>query len=234
MQTIQTLKETEAVHKILGEVEIATIIKKIKGQKLKQVERNYLYRSIRPKLIASAILCEQRILEKINKPKKKITRDIILWNLAKYGYELITPKRINKKKKISIEELIANILIQYPEARLIESIPILIIKNSINQYVLLEAAIKYDLRNKIGYLLETAFIITERLKIKNTFFYLNDLLQYLKNTKTKESAFLGIGADDKEYIEFLQKNSPKRIKEWNLLGRFFDNDFIENAKIYLK
>jgi len=234
MQTIQTLRETEAMHKILGEVEIATIIKKIKGQKLKQVERNYLYRSIRPKLIASAILCEQRILEKINKPKKKITRDIILWNLAKYGYELITPKRINKKKKISIEELIANILIQYPEARLIESIPILIIKNSINQYVLLEAAIKYDLRNKIGYLLETAFIITERLKIKNTFFYLNDLLQYLKNTKTKESAFLGIGADDKEYIEFLQKNSPKRIKEWNLLGRFFDNDFIENAKIYLK
>ena len=234
MQTIQTLKETGAMHKILGEVEIATIIKKIKGQKLKQVERNYLYRSIRPKLIASAILCEQRILEKINKPKKKITRDIILWNLAKYGYELITPKRINKKKKISIEELIANILIQYPEARLIESIPILIIKNSINQYVLLEAAIKYDLRNKIGYLLETAFIITERLKIKNTFFYLNDLLQYLKNTKTKESAFLGIGADDKEYIEFLQKNSPKRIKEWNLLGRFFDNDFIENAKIYLK
>ena len=234
MQTIQTLRETEAMHKILGEVEIATIIKKIKGQKLKQVERNYLYRSIRPKLIASAILCEQRILEKINKPKKKITRDIILWNLAKYGYELITPKRINKIKKITIEELIANILIQYPEARLIESIPILIIKNSINQYVLLEAAIKYDLRNKIGYLLETAFIITERLKIKNTFFYLNDLLQYLKNTKTKESAFLGIGADDKEYIEFLQKNSPKRIKEWNLLGRFFDNDFIENAKIYLK
>ena len=170
MQTIQTLKETEAVHKILGEVEIATIIKKIKGQKLKQVERNYLYRSIRPKLIASAILCEQRILEKINKPKKKITKDTILWNLANYGYELIIPKRINKKKSFSIEELIANILIQYPEARLIESIPILIIKNSINQYALLEAAIKYDLRNKIGYLLETSFIIIKKLKIKNNFF----------------------------------------------------------------
>jgi len=234
MQTIQTLKETEAVHKILGEVEIATIIKKIKGQKLKQVERNYLYRSIRPKLIASAILCEQKILEKINKPKKKITKDIILWNLASYGYELIIPKRISKKKSFSIEELIANILIQYPEARLIESIPVLIIKNNINQYALLEAAIKYDLRNKIGYLLETAFIIMERLKIKNNLFYLSELLQYLKNTKTKESAFLGIGSEDKEYAEFLQKNSPKRIKEWNLLGRFFDDDFIENAKIYLK
>jgi len=32
--------------------------------------------------------------------------------------------------------------------------------------------------------------------------------------------------------DFLMKTSPERIKKWMLLGRFFDEDFIENARLY--
>ena len=60
------LKE-EVIRKIFGKVEIGTIIKKMEGKKLKQVERNYLYRSIRPKLIAASILHQGKIFVQLCK-----------------------------------------------------------------------------------------------------------------------------------------------------------------------
>jgi len=58
--------------------------------------------------------------------------------------------------------------------------------------------------------------------------YLKDLLSYLSENKDLEIAFLAEGDYD-----FLMKTSPKRIRKWRLLGRFFDEDFIENARLYL-
>lgn len=231
--TIQILKETESVHRILGEVEIDTIIKRIEGKKLKQTERNYLSRSIRPKLMGASILCQEKILEKINRPKKVNINNQIIFNLSLYGYSLITPYKIKKQKKLSIYELITKILVQEPSPRFIEAIPIILIKNKINHYKLLEVIAKYDLKDKVGYLLETSLIIAKKLKLTDIN-YLKDLLKYLKNTKDDEIGFLTEKPEDREYIKFLEKTSPKRIKEWNLFGRFFDKDFIENAKAYLK
>ena len=51
MINLGLLRENEAIQKILGKVEIETIIKKINGTKLKQVERNYLSRSIRTEIL---------------------------------------------------------------------------------------------------------------------------------------------------------------------------------------
>lgn len=230
---IPALREFGPIHKILGDIEIETIIKRIKGKKLKQTERNYLSRSIRPKLIGAAILSEERILEKISRPKKAINRNQILFNLNYYGYELITPYKIPKQEILAIGELITKILIQLPEARFIEGIPILLIKNRIDPYRLLELAVRYDFKNKIGYLLETSFMIAKRFKLSKKISYLKRLLSYLKATKDKDITSLGEYIEE-EYREFLKETSPKRIKEWNLLDRYFDKDFIENAKIYLK
>lgn len=230
---IQTLMETESIHRILGKVEIDTVIKRIEGKKLKQTERNYLSRSIRPKLMAASILCQERILEKISRPKKIDIKNQIISNLSLYGYNLITIYKIKKQRKLSIYELITKILVQAPSSRFIEAIPIILIKNKINPCTLLEFAVKYDLKNKIGYLLETSFIIAKKLKLRNIN-YLIDLLKYLKTTKDNEIGFLIEKPEDKAYIDFLNKASPKRIKEWNLLGRFFDKDFIKNAKTYIK
>lgn len=215
---IQLLK-SEPIRKILGKVEIETIIKKIQGKALRQTERNYLYRSIRPKLIAANILSEENILKEINKDNKE-DKSIIEYNLALYGYKMLLLKK-RKTKKLPIEELIARILIKHPKARFIEAIPILMIKNPINKFKLLELAAKYGIRNKIGYLLETALIIRQMP-------YLKDLLSYLKKSKDSEMSFLQEGD-----LNFLAKTSPKRIKKWNLLGRFFDEDFKKNAEAYL-
>ena len=97
----------------------------------------------------------------------------------------------------------------------------MIIKNKIDKFKLLELASNYGIKSKLGYLLETALIIRKTDSLK-------DLLLYLDENKEKEVSFLVEGD-----AEFLRKTSPARVKRWNLLGRFFDEDFIRNAEAYL-
>ena len=218
MINLQVLRHV-ALRKIFGEVEISTIIKKIQGKKLKQTERNYLYRSIRPKLIAAGIVAQENIMGEINKSSKRDASEIE-YNLSRYGYEMISLEK-KKKRAIPIEELITLILAKFPRARFIEAIPIIIIKNRIDKFKLLELASSYGIKSKIGYLLETASMIKHQD-------YLKDLLLYLGSNKDEEVSFLVDG----DY-NFLSKESPSRIRKWRLLGRFFDEDFKNNAKVYL-
>ena len=231
MANLSLLRENEDIQKILGKVEIETIIKKINGAKLKQVERNYLSRSIRPKLIGSAILTQQNILESIQK-SHKANRNFIIFNLGKYGYDLIPPHSFNFKDKIELEYLISYIISECPEPRFIEAIPILILRNKINPYLLFEISLKKDIKNQIGYLLETSFIISDKFNFGNRIYYLKDLLKYLETHKNEERI---LGKEENEkYKEFLRKTRSTRMKKWNLLGRYFDKDFIKIGENYLR
>jgi len=194
---------------IFGKVELETIKRKLQGKKLEQTEKNYLYRSIRPKLRAAEMIASQKILEQINERRDA---KLIESSLAAYGYPLLMIKK-KKARKMPLEELIPKILIAYPEARYIEAIPWLIISQEPSPFLLCEIASTFSLRNKIGYLLETAIMIKPMKKY-------NDLLRHLEKTKEKGFSFLVEGDH-----EFLMKTSPERVKKWNLLGRFFDEDW---------
>lgn len=231
MLNLTELRQNEDIHRILGDVEIDTIIKKINGRKLKQVERNYLSRSIRPKLMGAKLLTQQSILDLIQKTSK-VKKSNIIFNLSKFGYDLISNYNFSYEENLKLEELITIIITDCPESRYIESIPILILKNKVNPFSLLELALKYNIKNQIGYLLETSFIIAKKFKISEKIEYLKDLLNYLELYKEKEFITLGYDSDNL-YKEFLRKTSPNRIKKWNLLGRYFDEDFIKNAEVYL-
>src|SRR3989344_4098793 len=232
MLDLDTLRENDAIHRILGKIEIETIIKKINGRTLSQVEINYLSRSIRPKLIGSALLAQQEILQKIQRPNK-IKRELIISNLNFYGYEIISLHPIPGDKQIPLEHLIGIIIGQFSEARFIESIPILLIKNKVDPYLLLEISIKNGIKNQIGYLLDISFIIAEHCRLSKKIYYLRGLLEYYRKNKNKGRQILGYG-DGFEYETFLEKTSSKRIKRWNLLGRYFDKDFIAIGERYLR
>ncbi len=216
------------IERIFGKVEIETIIKRIKGKGLKQTERNYLSRSIRPKLIAARLLTEENILEKIRRPDRLLNNKI-LYNLSKYGYDMISSKEIKKQKTISLEELIAAIITKFPKPRYVEGIPVLILKNRTDKFKLAEIAYRYNIHNELGYLIETAKIIAKNRMIKID---LDDILAYLDNNKRKKIKYLG---EEKDwlYMDFLSKTTPKRVRRWNLLGRFFDTDMIKTAEAYL-
>ncbi len=220
--------DNQAMRRIFGKVEISTILKRMQGKRLKQTERNYLSRSIRPKLIAAKLLTEENVLKKIHKPDKSLEKTVI-YNLSRYRYEMISLKKIKKQKSIGIEELIATIITMMPKPRFIEAIPILLLKNKINKFKLVEIASKQGIGNELGYLIETAIILAKRFNIEQD---LNDLLDYLKYEKQKEIKYLGY-EKDRIYIDFLIRTSPERIKKWNLLGRFFDEDFIKIGESYL-
>ena len=217
--TMNKILKEDVMRKIFGKVEIDTITKKMEGKKLKQVERNYLYRSIRPKLIAASILHQGNILQNINKGVRE-DASLIEYSLSEYGYSIISLRK-TKHKKIPLEELIVKVLIKYPHARFIEAIPFLLIKNKADKFKLLELASKYGIKNKIGYLLETAFMLKPIPHLK-------DLLSYLKSNIDPEVSILC--GDD---YDFLSRTSPLRIRKWNLLGRFFDEDFFKLNEAYL-
>ncbi|MEK6920720.1 MAG: hypothetical protein AABX82_02465, partial [Nanoarchaeota archaeon] len=82
-------------------------------------------------------------------------------------------------------------------------------------------ASEFHIKNEIGYMIETAFLIKPLPELKK-------LLSFLKRNKDKKLAFLAEG----DY-EFLIKTTPERLRNWNLLGRFFDNDFYKKAKVIL-
>jgi len=204
---------------LFGKVEVATLLKRIRGQLLTQVERNYLSRSIRPKLRAAKIMTENKILEELQM-KTASGPEQIEYNLSKYGYQFFV---IRKKKALllSIEELIATILTKYRSPRYLEAIPFLFLKNKIDPLKIVVLACQFRIKNEIGYFLETAFLIKPIPKLR-------PLLSFLKKNKDRQLAFLAEGDYD-----FLMKTTPERLKKWKLLGRFFDADFFEKAKVIL-
>ncbi len=222
---------TDPLITIFGKVELATLERKLKGIKLKQTEKNYLSRSIRPKLRAAHLAVELNLLSKISQRREENTA-LIEDSLSLYGYPLMgTGKKAGKY--LSPEELIGMIIAKAPSARFIEAIPIVIIKNTIDPFKLLEVAVKYGIKNQVGYLLETALLLNQGLKPKQSsnlqaMPYLKLLLEYLKRGKGRHKQQLVEG--DRE---FLIQTSPPRIKRWNLLGRFFDEDFKALAEAYL-
>ncbi|MGM5485439.1 MAG: hypothetical protein ACQEP1_06230 [Nanobdellota archaeon] len=209
------------LRRIFGKKEIDTIMKRLRGQPLKQTERNYMYRSIRPKLLSVEFLYRKGIAGKLEKNMKR-SENTILYNLHHYGSPMLTMKKIKEKEIMPIEELIREILLHHPKARYIEAIPGLMTRNEVNTYKLLEIAINYNLQNKIGYLAETAEMISRKDKY-------NGLLGYLRKNKSSREEFLA-GEKDKDYKDFLKKTSPQRMRKWRLYGRFFDEDFKDGNK----
>lgn len=209
---------------IFTKTELSTIDKRIKNINLTQTERNYLSRSIRPKILAARIISSWDGLHKLTLCKNMDS--LINYNLKSYGYGLFS--KAETKKKIRLEELIILILTRSQKARYIEAIPILLIKNKVNPLRLLDLALKYNLVNQIGYLVETSIIIAKKHKIKTG---LEELLEYLASIKQDKDDF--ITRSDSSYREFLMATSPPRLRLWRLYGRFYDEDFFELSKVYL-
>lgn len=217
--------DLEPLHLLFGEREIETLLKKRAGKTLTQTERNYLSASIRPKLRAIQAIAQLYLLPEVNNRKEAISRQDIIFNLSRFGYELITPYGFKNGKNISLEELIMHILLHFPEARFIEAIPFLLLKNPIDAFQLLEQATRWHLKNQLGFLLETALALGKKKELES-------LLSHLHHTKEKEQHLLGEDFGE-EYKEFLSRETPPRMVFWNLLGRFFNQDFKAAARAYL-
>lgn len=150
---------------------------------------------------------------------EKIDRNTILYNLSHYGYDLITTERIGKKKILALEDLFIHILIQYPEARFIEAIPTLMVKNRINKFELYRKAYEYALINKIGFLTDVACRIARKAGKRKK--ELEELLSAFKQKKDASIQYFSTLKDK----SFLERTTPKIMKDWNLRGRFSFEDF---------
>ncbi|MCG2717921.1 MAG: hypothetical protein L6408_03695 [Nanoarchaeota archaeon] len=154
-----------------------------------------------------------------------ITRDQIMYNLFHYGYGFISRKKIRKSKILPLEDIIIEILIRYPEPRFIEAIPTLLIKNKIDDFELYRKSYKYNLINKLGFLLSISFRIAK--KLKKNLDYLKGLLKKFESEKQKSIQYFSSIKDKK----FLEKTTPECMRSWNLRGRFSFSDFYKETYI---
>lgn len=154
---------------------------------------------------------------------EKIGRDGILYNLSCYGYDLITTEKTGKKKFLALEDLLVQILIRYPEARFIEAIPTLMIKNELNKFELYRKTCDYGLINKMGFLTDIACRISRKAgrrkkdleELFNAFSQKKDAsIQYFSALKSKG---------------FLEGTTSKIMRSWNLRGRFSFGDFYKEG-----
>ncbi|HLD97264.1 MAG TPA: hypothetical protein VI934_02885, partial [Candidatus Nanoarchaeia archaeon] len=76
---------------------------------------------------------------------------------------------------------------------------------------------------KIGFLLEIASRIAKKKGISLE--YLDDLLDQLKLKKQDAIQYFSMLQDR----QFLEKNTPKEMKKWNLMGLFSIEDIQEAA-----
>ena len=139
------------------------------------------------------------------------TRNDILYSLSKYSYELILKNKI-KGKLIPKEKLIIEILLKYPEARLIEAIPF-ILKDS-NKFEIYRLAKNYNIPNQMGFLTEITIKIYKTKELK-------ELQKELNKQKTDTIIYL-TEIKDKKYLE---KKTSKLMKKWNLRGLYNLEDF---------
>ncbi len=150
---------------------------------------------------------------------EKVDRDSIIYNLSCYGYDLITTEKIGKKKILALEDLFIQILIRYPEARFIEAIPTLMLKNRINKFELYRKACDYGLVNKMGFLTDIAYRISRKAGRKK-----KDLEELFSAFNQKKDASIQYFSTLKDK-GFLERTTPKIMKYWNLRGRFSFDDF---------
>ncbi len=156
---------------------------------------------------------------KIKTKHKQIMRNDILRSLSHYGYDLITKEKV-RASIIPLPDLIIEILLRFPEARLIEAIPLILTKNSIDKFELYRKAYKNNLINEIGFLLDIAMKLSKKLDLK-------ELLEELKKQKQKNIRYLTSIKDR----EFLEKRTPAIMRKWNLRGLFSIDDFRKEAYI---
>lgn len=197
----------------------------------KNLPKKMMYQTYKEAI--SCLLKKNEVIIDGNKKIGRVHKDIpglkhtdtgmIIYNLSYYGYDLIAIKKVKISTIIPIEDLIIEILINHSEARFIEAIPTLMIKNKIDKFELYRKTCDYRLINKIGFLLDVTFIIAKKLKRNIT--YLKELLNKLKGKKEKKIEYFSTINDKK----FLDKKTPVMMRMWNLRGRFLTKDFYKEA-----
>jgi len=136
--------------------------------------------------IKTALIKDIRIKTEEGMNPAKITEQHLIYNLNRFGYKEMGT-RIEQGKKICIEYIIASILLQ-EDARRIQSIPILLIKNKINYNLLIFLCKKYKKTGELFGILKILNKIKENNEIKNAIRTLE--IMKIKEIKMNEKSIL--------------------------------------------
>lgn len=160
-----------------------------------------------------------------------IERSDILYGLEKFGYELVTLDNVFSLKILSVEEIIVYVLIKFPEPRLIEGLPIIMLNNKIDVDRLYKLSNQYNINNKIGYILDVCIEIARRLKLKADITPLK-ILKNKINAKKDSKEILLIDFKSSAYIDLAKQNSDPFLRKWNIISQFKIENFINHFENY--
>ncbi len=160
-----------------------------------------------------------------------IERSDILYGLEKFGYELITLDNVFSLKNLSIEEIIVYVLTNFPEPRLIEGLPIIILNNRIDVEKLYRLSNQYNINNKVGYILDICIEIARRLKLKADIASLKRVRNKI-NTKKDSKEILLIDFKSSAYRDLAKRNLDPFLRKWNIISQFKIDNFVNHFERY--
>jgi hypothetical protein len=160
------------------------------------------------------------IIQIPEEPLHDANRESILASLSQYGYDLVRSGIRRTGSIIPLEDLVIEILIRFPEARFIEAIPLLLVKNRLNTFELYRKAYQTGLINQLGFLTEVAISLARKLDREKP--ALQSLLDHLRAAMCKRTSALG-------RTDLQAKHTPRGMKRWRLKGHFVLEDFAKEA-----
>ncbi len=157
---------------------------------------------------------------------KNNLRQRILYNAAERGVGLTNVPAGRNWRIYPVEDLIIKILDYSKLSRLIQGIPKIICKNEINFDKLTNDAIKRNIANEMGYVLQMTYnLFKARKQAPNKLASIEKALAILESKKDdKDHLMLRKGAPNLESV--LKQLQLPEEKRWRVLGRLSYNDFV--------
>jgi len=161
----------------------------------------------------------------------RISRDLVIYNLGKKGYPLTGNNYDANKKLIPTHELILATIKTDRNARLIEGLPVVISNEPPDYNALIEGALKQNLQNQVGYVLEGTLGILKKYNPYADFSALENAVECLMQKKISGNQFL-TRINIPNEIECLSSNRSPEEAKWNVIGGAPYGQFEAKYKIY--
>jgi hypothetical protein len=158
----------------------------------------------------------------------------ITYNLGKYGIKFIGTRLPKNPQTLHIEELIIEVLSHKQNPRFVEVLPALMYKNNVDYQRLAALAIKQNLANEAGYVLNATRDISGKFgNNSNDSNLVKAIAQLEKNIDASPHPLAKHNFDDAApYFELCRERQTADQRKWNVFGLIFYSDFLNQARAY--
>lgn len=178
----------------------------------------------------SELLSERAHLEAESLSSLPEDEDNLGAHLKELGAPLTGSTR--KRRSFSPEAVVLGVLRAVPSSRMVECLPVLLLKKDLNHNKLLRLAKGRGLVNRLGFVVDAAATLAEENRDRKMASPLHALSKKLWTERHRESEefLMSEAPRDPEFRNWLKKKTPHVGKKWGVYGTYSLRRFRESLK----